>query len=178
MIVSWNWLKDYLDLDVDPAEVERRLMMAGLNHENTTPVGDDLAIDLEVTSNRPDCLGHIGVAREIAVLFDLPMTVPAAVLEERGDPVPAREDRPGDHPEQMRGEEGPEGNLQPRQVAQQRVGRPGQDAEQDQAAAEPTAFDDGLLVSHCKGRGGASLHPLYSQRFSRFPPVVESANML
>ena len=41
-------------------------MMAGLNHEETTqPVGDDLAIDLEVTSNRPDCLGHIGIAREV-----------------------------------------------------------------------------------------------------------------
>src|SRR5262249_28053706 len=32
-------------------------------------VGGDLAIDLEVTSNRPDCLSHLGVAREISVLF-------------------------------------------------------------------------------------------------------------
>src|SRR5207248_1028371 len=32
-------------------------------------VGGDLAIDLEVTSNRPDCLSHLGVAREVAVLF-------------------------------------------------------------------------------------------------------------
>ena len=69
MIVSWNWLKDYVDLAMAPGEVERRLMMAGLNHEATERVGGDLAIDLEVTSNRPDCLGHIGVAREIAVLF-------------------------------------------------------------------------------------------------------------
>ena len=43
-------------------------MMAGLNHESTAAVGGDLAIDLEVTSNRPDCLGHLGMAREIAVL--------------------------------------------------------------------------------------------------------------
>ena len=40
-------------------------MMAGLNHEGTAEVGGDLAIDLEVTSNRPDCLGHIGIAREV-----------------------------------------------------------------------------------------------------------------
>jgi phenylalanyl-tRNA synthetase beta chain len=26
-------------------------------------------IDLEVTSNRPDCLGHIGIAREASVLW-------------------------------------------------------------------------------------------------------------
>ena len=40
--------------------------------------GDDLAIDLEVTSNRPDCLGHIGIAREAAVLFDRPLKLPPA----------------------------------------------------------------------------------------------------
>jgi phenylalanyl-tRNA synthetase beta chain len=34
-----------------------------LNLEGIEPVGDDTAIDLEVTSNRPDCLGHLGVAR-------------------------------------------------------------------------------------------------------------------
>ena len=65
MIVSWNWLKQYVPLDMPPEELERRLMMAGLNHESTAAVGDDLAIDLEVTSNRPDCLGHMGIAREI-----------------------------------------------------------------------------------------------------------------
>ncbi len=82
MITSWNWLKDYLTLDMPPTEVERRLMMAGLNHESTEKVGDDLAIDLEVTSNRPDCLGHVGIAREIAVLFDRPLKLPAAAPKE------------------------------------------------------------------------------------------------
>jgi phenylalanyl-tRNA synthetase beta chain len=77
MIVSWNWLKQLVPgLEKVPVEeVERRLMMAGLNHEETNRIGDDLAIDLEVTSNRPDCLGHIGVAREAAVLFDSPLAV-------------------------------------------------------------------------------------------------------
>ena len=50
--------------------------MAGLNHESTETVGDDLAIDLEVTSNRPDCLGHLGVAREMSVLWDQPLKMP------------------------------------------------------------------------------------------------------
>jgi phenylalanyl-tRNA synthetase beta chain len=78
MIVSWKWLNEFVPLDVDADEVARRLMMAGLNHEGTESVGDDLAIDLEVTSNRPDCLGHIGVAREASVLFDRPLSLPAA----------------------------------------------------------------------------------------------------
>ncbi|MDZ4819565.1 MAG: phenylalanine--tRNA ligase subunit beta [Planctomycetota bacterium] len=78
MIVSWNWLRQYLDLDVSADEFAERVMLAGLNHESTTPVGDDLAIDLEITSNRPDCLGHIGVAREASVLFGQPLKIPAA----------------------------------------------------------------------------------------------------
>jgi phenylalanyl-tRNA synthetase beta chain len=87
MIISWNWLKDYVALDMEPAEVERRLMMAGLNHEGTKAVGEDLAIDLEVTSNRPDCLGHIGVAREAAVLFGQPLKLPAASSPAGATPV-------------------------------------------------------------------------------------------
>ena len=78
MLVSWNWLNEYVKLDVTPAELAERLMMAGLNHEDTHAVGDDLAINLEVTSNRPDCLGHVGIAREAAVLFDRPLTIPKA----------------------------------------------------------------------------------------------------
>jgi phenylalanyl-tRNA synthetase beta chain len=78
MIVSWNWLKDYVTLDMPVAELERRLMMAGLNHERTDEIDGDWAVDLEVTSNRPDCLGHLGIAREVAVLWQRPLTLPAA----------------------------------------------------------------------------------------------------
>jgi phenylalanyl-tRNA synthetase beta chain len=78
MLVSWNWLQQYVRLSMPIEELEMRLMMSGLNHEGTERVGEDLAIDLEVASNRPDCLGHIGLAREVAVLWDLPLDVPAA----------------------------------------------------------------------------------------------------
>lgn len=87
MIVSWNWLKDYVALDAPPAEVAERLMMAGLNLESIESHGDDQAIDLEVTSNRPDCLGHIGVAREASVLFDKPLTIPLANVKSNGQPI-------------------------------------------------------------------------------------------
>ncbi|HND51141.1 MAG TPA: phenylalanine--tRNA ligase subunit beta, partial [Pirellulaceae bacterium] len=69
-----------MPLAMTPAELTDRLMMAGLNHEATERVGDDWQVNLEVTSNRPDCLGHLGVAREIAVLFDLPLSVPPAAV--------------------------------------------------------------------------------------------------
>ena len=87
MIVSWNWLKDYVPLKMSLQELEYRLMMSGLNHEGTEKFADDLAIDLEVTSNRPDCLGHLGVAREISVLWDVPMTLPNAEPKATGPAV-------------------------------------------------------------------------------------------
>ena len=86
MIVSWNWLTDYLKLDMPVEALTERLALSGLNLESVSEVGGDLAIDLEVTSNRPDCLGHLGVAREIAVLFDKERRVP--------DPRPPVQARP------------------------------------------------------------------------------------
>lgn len=85
MIVSWDWLSQYVDLKMSHDELVDRLTMSGLNHEGTEEVAGDKAIDLEVTSNRPDCLGHLGVAREIAVLFELPLQV--------NDPQPPVTDR-------------------------------------------------------------------------------------
>ncbi len=76
MLASWNWLKQYVPLEMSLEELERRLTFSGLNHERTDEVGGDMAIDLEVTSNRPDCLGHIGIAREIAVLWNLSLKRP------------------------------------------------------------------------------------------------------
>ena len=78
MLVSWNWLKQYVDLDVSVAELSDRLTMSGLNLEEFHAVDADWCIDFEVTSNRPDCLGHLGIAREAAVLSQKPLKVPAA----------------------------------------------------------------------------------------------------
>jgi phenylalanyl-tRNA synthetase beta chain len=87
MLVSWDWLKQYVQLDMTPDAAAERLMMAGLNHEDTHQVGNDLAINLEVTSNRPDCLGHLGIAREISVLWNTPLTLPKAAPKAAGEPV-------------------------------------------------------------------------------------------
>ncbi len=77
MIVSWKWLQRYINLNqLSDAEVAERLSLSGLNHESTQALAGDWAIDLEVTSNRPDCLAHVGVAREIGVLFERPLQVP------------------------------------------------------------------------------------------------------
>ncbi len=76
MLVSQDWLTEYVELP-DHDELVDRLTMTGLNHEGSEHVGSDLCIDLEVTSNRADCLGHVGVAREISALFDHALSIPA-----------------------------------------------------------------------------------------------------
>jgi phenylalanyl-tRNA synthetase beta chain len=58
MLVSWEWLAQYVKLNIEPDELANRFAMSGLNHESTTHVDGDVVIDLEVTSNRGDCLGH------------------------------------------------------------------------------------------------------------------------
>lgn len=73
MLVSWNWLADYVRLPESVETATDQWTMSGLNLEGVESVTElssdaDTVIDLEVTSNRPDCLGHIGVARETAVL--------------------------------------------------------------------------------------------------------------
>lgn len=94
MLVSWKWLTRYVDLPMDRVELEDRLSLSGLNHEgtetsaeNSALAADDVCIDLEVTSNRGDCLGHIGVAREIAVLYDAELKIPSPVIAQFGTPV-------------------------------------------------------------------------------------------
>ncbi|MFM7138301.1 MAG: phenylalanine--tRNA ligase subunit beta [Planctomycetota bacterium] len=90
MIISTSWLADYVQLPATAAELAERLALSGLNHESTTAVGDDTAIEIEVTSNRPDCLGHMGVAREAAVLYERPLAVPDPRPLEGGEAAAAR----------------------------------------------------------------------------------------
>ncbi|RMF36693.1 MAG: phenylalanine--tRNA ligase subunit beta, partial [Planctomycetota bacterium] len=88
MLISWDWLSQYVRLTVDPDTMALKFAMAGLNHESTSDLGYDTVLDLEVTSNRGDCLGHIGVAREAAVLLDQTLQIPQVELSpsaERAD---------------------------------------------------------------------------------------------
>ncbi len=45
----------------------------------------DTVVEFEITSNRPDCLSVIGLARETAISFDKPFNVPAPTVKELGD---------------------------------------------------------------------------------------------
>jgi phenylalanyl-tRNA synthetase beta chain len=68
MNISYNWLKDLIEIDLPPAELAEKLTRVGLAVEGIHRAGDDHVLDIDLTSNRSDCLSHLGVAREIAVI--------------------------------------------------------------------------------------------------------------
>jgi phenylalanyl-tRNA synthetase beta chain len=43
----------------------------------------DVVFDIEITPNRPDCLSHLGIARELAAWFKLPLSLPAGKIPRR-----------------------------------------------------------------------------------------------
>src|SRR5437879_9331577 len=73
MKVVYNWLKDFVDVAASPQELASRLALSGTNIAavETSPHG--AVIDAEVNSNRPDCLGHYGIAREVGAIYKLPL---------------------------------------------------------------------------------------------------------
>src|SRR6266481_2361091 len=73
MKVLYNWLKEFVDLTATPEDLRTRLSLSGTAIEalEQTPAGPML--DAELTSNRADCLGHYGIAREAAALDRLPL---------------------------------------------------------------------------------------------------------
>lgn len=78
MKISYQWLKDYVPVDVRAEEFAHKLTMAGLEVENIETVNGDSVFEIEVTPNRPDCLNMIGIAREVSAIFNQPKKFPAS----------------------------------------------------------------------------------------------------
>jgi phenylalanyl-tRNA synthetase beta chain len=68
MYISYEWLKELTDTKLSPAELRERLTMVGLAIDAVEEHNGDAVIDVEVPSNRPDCLSHVGIAREVSVI--------------------------------------------------------------------------------------------------------------
>ena len=69
MKVAYNWLKEFVDMPAPPDEIAIRLALAGTNIASIEKVSHGAVIDAEVSSNRPDCLGMLGIAREVSAIY-------------------------------------------------------------------------------------------------------------
>jgi phenylalanyl-tRNA synthetase beta chain len=68
MLISYNWLRELTGTNLTPTELRERLTMVGLAIDAVEEIEGDSVLDVEVPSNRPDCLSHIGIAREVSVI--------------------------------------------------------------------------------------------------------------
>jgi phenylalanyl-tRNA synthetase beta chain len=81
-----SWLREFVDVPVPPATLASDLHMAGFEVASVEPppsrqgTDEDAVIDFEITANRPDCLSVVGIAREVATLYDTPLRLPALTL--------------------------------------------------------------------------------------------------
>jgi phenylalanyl-tRNA synthetase beta chain len=71
MKVLYNSLKEFVDVKAAPADLSARLSLAGIAIDSVEESPAGPVLDAEVTANRPDCLGHYGIAREVAAIYRL-----------------------------------------------------------------------------------------------------------
>jgi phenylalanyl-tRNA synthetase beta chain len=72
MKVSWRWLREYVDLDVSPRELARRLTMAGLEAEKIEEIGADWDPNLVRVARVKEVRKIEGAERVVQVILALP----------------------------------------------------------------------------------------------------------
>src|SRR5207249_11947374 len=73
-----SWLREFVDVQAPAEEIAEKLGLRGFEVASLEPLGDgDAVIDFEITANRPDCLSVLGLAREVATTYDLPIALPS-----------------------------------------------------------------------------------------------------
>ena len=82
MHVPISWLKEYVDVTTSPQEIADKLTMGGLEVEGIedSPIGP--VLDVYITPNRGDCLSIVGVARELAALYDIDLKLPTQPMSD------------------------------------------------------------------------------------------------
>ncbi len=83
MKISTVWLKDYVKLKGPLEEVANRLTLSGLEVKGMEKADGGLVFETEITSNRPDWLSYLGVAREISALYSTPVQTPGTEEPEK-----------------------------------------------------------------------------------------------
>ena len=78
MLVTINWLKEFVEIKTPADKLCEQLTMLGLEVEElkyfeSSLSGKDAILKLDITPNRGDCFSILGVAREIAALNKIPL---------------------------------------------------------------------------------------------------------
>src|SRR3989344_6053651 len=69
ILIPDSWLREYLKTKATPEQIKEYLSLCGPSVERLTKVGSELVYEIEVTSNRPDSMSVVGIAREAAAIL-------------------------------------------------------------------------------------------------------------
>lgn len=86
MKVVVPWLRELVAVEGDPERLAHEISLRGFEVASVEP-GRNPVIDFEITANRPDCMSHLGIAREAAAIWNLPLHMPALSEVEGPDPT-------------------------------------------------------------------------------------------
>ncbi len=87
MKITYEWLKEYVNVELTPRELAGKLTMLGFECFVEGKVNGEQVLDVEITANRPDCLCVLGLAREISAVTGTGLTTPEVKLIEDGGEV-------------------------------------------------------------------------------------------
>jgi phenylalanyl-tRNA synthetase beta chain len=87
VLFSLDWLLQLCPADRDVDRIASLLTDRGLTVDAVEPRGSDHVLEIDVPANRPDCLGHLGVAREISAALGAPLLPAEAAPEVSGTPT-------------------------------------------------------------------------------------------
>jgi phenylalanyl-tRNA synthetase beta chain len=82
MKISYRWIKEFVDISETPLQLGARFTNLGMAVDALDAHGQDFLFELDIATNRPDCLSHYGVAREVAAAYGSPLKAPAFELRE------------------------------------------------------------------------------------------------
>jgi len=69
ILISDSWLRDFIETKATPKQIGEYLSACSQSVEKITKAGDDFVYEIEVTTNRPDCLAVYGIARELSAIL-------------------------------------------------------------------------------------------------------------
>ena len=87
MKLLYNWLKESVDATASPADLRARLSLSGTAIDSVEESAAGPVLDAEITANRPDCLGHYGMAREVAAIYRLALKPVNPQLKESAEKI-------------------------------------------------------------------------------------------
>jgi phenylalanyl-tRNA synthetase beta chain len=87
----YNWLREIVPVTVDVDALAHEIGLRGFEVAGVE-YGPEPVIDFEITANRPDCLSHLGLAREASAIWGLPAVIEVSEIPVTG-PDPETDSR-------------------------------------------------------------------------------------